>query len=417
MIGAAHRATGGPRRVARGPRLGLGPLGPLADRRRPRGRGARSPRRALGARPPRAARQPRRARDGRRRRRHAGPGRRRHPPRRRRRRRRACCYEAATRARRRSTSRRWPTGGPRARRSWPSRRSCSPLGVVAVHDPGDVAPDPDLAWSYPGLRPPVRDRAACRSASTPRSGTTRLETALARRAAQRRRPRRRTRTAVPAIGWQKCFADGSLGSRTAALLADIEPEPDRPLPPDRRRGVWMTEPEALARARRPGRRRRHRDPDPRDRRRRGPGRARRPRRRPPAARPVHAPDRARPAARPGRPAAVRRGRASRPASSRSTSGRTRRRRDGCGATAPRRTATPGRRSPRPGRSSPSGPTRRSSRSTRGRASRSRSVARIRRWPAGTPAVRPGRGAHARARAARGVRRPGRLRRASAIAAG
>ena len=48
------------------------------------------------------------------------------------------------------------------------------------------------------------------------------------------------------VGWQKCFADGSLGSRTAALLADIEPEADRPLPPDRRRGVWMTEPDELA---------------------------------------------------------------------------------------------------------------------------------------------------------------------------
>ena len=48
------------------------------------------------------------------------------------------------------------------------------------------------------------------------------------------------------VGWMKCFADGSLGSRTAALLADIEPEADRPLPPDRRRGVWLTEPSRLA---------------------------------------------------------------------------------------------------------------------------------------------------------------------------
>ena len=47
------------------------------------------------------------------------------------------------------------------------------------------------------------------------------------------------------IGWQKCFADGSLGSRTAALLADIEPEPGRPLAPELRRGVWITEPERL----------------------------------------------------------------------------------------------------------------------------------------------------------------------------
>jgi predicted amidohydrolase YtcJ len=47
------------------------------------------------------------------------------------------------------------------------------------------------------------------------------------------------------IGWQKAFADGSLGSRTAALLADIEPEPDRPLPEELRRGVWITRAEAL----------------------------------------------------------------------------------------------------------------------------------------------------------------------------
>jgi predicted amidohydrolase YtcJ len=43
------------------------------------------------------------------------------------------------------------------------------------------------------------------------------------------------------VGWQKCFADGSLGSRTAALLEDIEPEADRPLPVDLRRGVWMSD--------------------------------------------------------------------------------------------------------------------------------------------------------------------------------
>ena len=53
-------------------------------------------------------------------------------------------------------------------------------------------------------------------------------------------------TAGPGSAGRSCFADGSLGSRTAALLADIEPEPDQPLPPERRRGVWMTEPAALA---------------------------------------------------------------------------------------------------------------------------------------------------------------------------
>src|SRR6185503_14169460 len=81
------------------------------------------------------------------------------------------------------------------------------LGVVACHDPGGVAPDPDLSYSYPIYA--------------------RLPDGLAR------------------VGWQKCFADGSLGSRTAALLEDIEPEPDRPLPPEQRRGVWMTDPAGL----------------------------------------------------------------------------------------------------------------------------------------------------------------------------
>jgi predicted amidohydrolase YtcJ len=36
-----------------------------------------------------------------------------------------------------------------------------------------------------------------------------------------------------------------MGSRTATLLEDIEPEPDRPLPDAQRRGVWVTEPDAL----------------------------------------------------------------------------------------------------------------------------------------------------------------------------
>ncbi|OGO58265.1 MAG: hypothetical protein A2Z32_04640 [Chloroflexi bacterium RBG_16_69_14] len=117
------------------------------------------------------------------------------------------------------------------------------LGVVAVHDPGGVVPDPDLGWSYPAYahlsetgRLPVRVLASFRDDA--------LDTALAgglrSGAILGADPDGRAR-----IGWQKCFADGSLGSRTAALLADIEPELDRPLPPDRRRGVWITEPDQL----------------------------------------------------------------------------------------------------------------------------------------------------------------------------
>jgi predicted amidohydrolase YtcJ len=117
------------------------------------------------------------------------------------------------------------------------------LGVVAAHDPGRLSPDPDLGWSYPAYarlsesgRLPVRVLASLRDDA--------LETALAGGLRSGdvlgADPDGRAR-----IGWQKCFADGSLGSRTAALLADIEPEPDRPLAPERRRGVWATEPDAL----------------------------------------------------------------------------------------------------------------------------------------------------------------------------
>ena len=117
------------------------------------------------------------------------------------------------------------------------------LGVVAAHDPGRLSPDPELDWSYPAYahlseleRLPVRVLASLRDDA--------LETALAgglrSGAILGANPRGRAR-----IGWQKCFADGSLGSRTAALLADIEPEPDRPLAPERRRGVWITEPDEL----------------------------------------------------------------------------------------------------------------------------------------------------------------------------
>lgn len=116
-------------------------------------------------------------------------------------------------------------------------------GVVACHDPGGVAPDPGLTYSFPAYarladagRLPVRVHACMR------------DDALAAAIEQGYRSGKRLGADPDGraiVGWQKCFADGSLGSRTAALLEDIEPEPDRPLPPDRRRGVWMTEPEGL----------------------------------------------------------------------------------------------------------------------------------------------------------------------------
>jgi predicted amidohydrolase YtcJ len=117
------------------------------------------------------------------------------------------------------------------------------LGVITVHDPGGLTPDPDLDWSYPAYarlsetgRLPVRVMASF--------GYDALDTALAGGLRSGdvlgADPRGRAR-----VGWQKCFADGSLGSRTARLLADIESGPDTPIASESRRGLWVTEPEQL----------------------------------------------------------------------------------------------------------------------------------------------------------------------------
>ena len=68
------------------------------------------------------------------------------------------------------------------------------------------------------------------------------------------------------FGWLKLFADGTLASRTAALLEPIEPEEGRPLPAGTERGIWLTPPERGRRVRPPGGRGRDRDAGPRDRR-------------------------------------------------------------------------------------------------------------------------------------------------------
>ena len=118
------------------------------------------------------------------------------------------------------------------------------LGVVACHDPGGVAPDPDLTYSYPVYarladagRLPLRVHACMRDDAVAAA----IEQGFRSGVPLGADPDGRAR-----VGWQKCFADGSLGSRTAALLEDIEPQPDRPLPPGQRRGVWMTDRDGLA---------------------------------------------------------------------------------------------------------------------------------------------------------------------------
>jgi predicted amidohydrolase YtcJ len=117
------------------------------------------------------------------------------------------------------------------------------LGIVACHDPSGIAPDPGLSYSYPAYmrladagRMPLRVHACMRDDAVP--------AAIERGHRSGRRIGEDPNGRV-IVGWQKCFADGSLGSRTAALLDDIEPEADRPLAPELRRGVWNTDPDAL----------------------------------------------------------------------------------------------------------------------------------------------------------------------------
>ncbi|MEO8229485.1 MAG: amidohydrolase [Chloroflexota bacterium] len=118
------------------------------------------------------------------------------------------------------------------------------LGVVAVHDPGDLIPDPNLAGGFRAYarlsdagRLPVRVHASLRA-----EGIT-VAAERGHRSGERlgASPEGRAR-----VGWQKLFADGSLGSRTAALLEPFTFEPERPLEAGRERGIFITEPGALA---------------------------------------------------------------------------------------------------------------------------------------------------------------------------
>ena len=118
------------------------------------------------------------------------------------------------------------------------------LGIVAVHDPGDIVADPDLDGAFQAyarladagaLR--VRVHASVRQESLHRAALRGLRSGTQLGAGPDGRAR---------VGWLKLFADGSLGSRTAALLEPFAVEPDRPLEVGRERGIFSTPPEALA---------------------------------------------------------------------------------------------------------------------------------------------------------------------------
>jgi predicted amidohydrolase YtcJ len=117
------------------------------------------------------------------------------------------------------------------------------LGVVAVHDPGALSLQEGLGRAIAAYRVlderaelPIRVHASIRSEQLGAAAEIEL-----RSGDPLGPPGGRAR-----FGWLKLFADGTLGSRTAALLEPIEPETGRPLPAGTERGIWLTPPEVVA---------------------------------------------------------------------------------------------------------------------------------------------------------------------------
>jgi predicted amidohydrolase YtcJ len=116
------------------------------------------------------------------------------------------------------------------------------LGVVAVHDPGALSLQAGLGSAFAAYSSlsdrgqlPVRVHVSVREEQLAAA----IDAGL-RSGDPLGRPDGRAR-----VGWLKLFADGTLASRTAALLEPIEPEPGSPLPAGMERGIFTTPPERL----------------------------------------------------------------------------------------------------------------------------------------------------------------------------
>ena len=117
------------------------------------------------------------------------------------------------------------------------------LGVVAIHDPGALSLQEGLGRgiaAYQALDErddlPLRVHASIRSEQLAAA----IDAGL-RSGDPLGPPGGRAR-----FGWLKLFADGTLASRTAALLEPIEPGEGASLPPGTERGIWLTDPEDVA---------------------------------------------------------------------------------------------------------------------------------------------------------------------------
>ena len=117
------------------------------------------------------------------------------------------------------------------------------MGVTGVHDPGSLVAAEGLGPAFAAYR----NLAAAGRLRQRVHASIRLEQLGAARAAGLRSggslgddPRDRLR-----MGWLKLFADGTLGSRTAALLDPLAGADEETTAPNGGLGIWMTPPSAL----------------------------------------------------------------------------------------------------------------------------------------------------------------------------
>lgn len=122
------------------------------------------------------------------------------------------------------------------------------LGVVAVHDPGGLSRQEGLGRPIAAYRRlAAAGRLGVRVHACVRPEQLDAAAGHGLRSGEPLGPDPLDRLR---LGWLKTFADGSLGSRTAALLAPIESSPEDRVPGEGSgaggRGIWLLSPEALA---------------------------------------------------------------------------------------------------------------------------------------------------------------------------
>ena len=124
------------------------------------------------------------------------------------------------------------------------QRELLALGVIAVHDPGMLAARPGLGPGIDAYRQLAADgNLAIRVHACVRADQLQSAIDEGLRSGQPLGPDPLGRLRM---GWLKTFADGSLGSRTAALLAPLATEQTTQAPaPEGGYGTWMTPPAEL----------------------------------------------------------------------------------------------------------------------------------------------------------------------------